>query len=105
MRQQPQTVSTSCDMIEIEKGIQQPRKERTMSETIIPLPVDAETARVYHTASPDDRKKIQLLLRLRLRELAELPTPSLVEIMDDIGAKAQARGITPETLEALLRDE
>jgi hypothetical protein len=76
-----------------------------MSETIITLPIDAETARVYHTASPEDRKKIQILLRLRLRELAELPTGSLVEIMDDIGAKAQARGLTPEIFEVLLRDE
>jgi hypothetical protein len=76
-----------------------------MSETIITLPIDAETARVYHTASPEDRKKIQILLRLRLRKLAELPTSSLVEIMDDIGAKTQARGLTPEILEALLRDE
>ncbi|MBM3298328.1 MAG: hypothetical protein FJY85_00025 [Deltaproteobacteria bacterium] len=76
-----------------------------MSETVIALPVDSETARVYHTASPEDRKKIQLLLRLRLRELAELPTSSLVEIMNDIGAKAQAHGLTPEILEALLRDE
>ena len=76
-----------------------------MSETIITIPIDAETAHVYHTASPEGRTKIQLLLRLRLRELAELPTSSLVEIMDDIGAKDQARGLTPETLEALFCDE
>jgi hypothetical protein len=76
-----------------------------MPETVITIPVDAETARAYHTASPDDQKKIQLLLRLRLRELAELPTDSIVEIMDDIGAKAEARGLTPEILEALLHDE
>ncbi len=31
----------------------------------------------------------ELLLRLRLRELAELPTSSLGEIMDDIGAKVR----------------
>ncbi|MDQ7783089.1 MAG: hypothetical protein RDU20_09430 [Desulfomonilaceae bacterium] len=76
-----------------------------MSETLITIPVDAETARVYDTASPEDRKKMQILLRLRLRELARLPTGSLAEIMDDIGAKAQQRGLTPEILEALLRDE
>ena len=76
-----------------------------MPETVITIPVDAETAGAYHTASPDDQKKIQLLLRLGLRELAELPTDSIVEIMDDIGAKAEARGLTPEILEALLHDE
>lgn len=76
-----------------------------MPEAAIKIPVDAATARAYHTASPDDQKKIQLLLRLRLQELAALPTDSLVEIMDDIGAKAEARGLTPEILEALLHDE
>jgi len=76
-----------------------------MPEAIITIPVDVETARAYHTASPDDQKKIQLLLRLRLRELAELPKNSLAEIMDHIGAKAEERGLTPEILEALLHDE
>jgi hypothetical protein len=76
-----------------------------MPEATITIPVDAETARAYHTASPDDQKKIQLLLRLRLRELSELPKNSLVEIMNAIGAKAEQRGLTPEILEALLHDE
>ena len=69
-----------------------------MTKAAISIPVDAETARTYHTAPPDYQKKIQVLLQLRLRELAELPTRSLVEIMDDIGAKAEARGLTPEIL-------
>jgi hypothetical protein len=76
-----------------------------MPEAAITIPVDAETARAYRMASRDDQKKIQLLLRLRVRELTELPTTSLAEIMDDIGAKAEARGLTPEILEALLHDE
>lgn len=76
-----------------------------MQEAIITVPVDAETARAYHTASADDQRKIQLLLRLRLRELTELPLNSLAEIMDDIGAKAEARGLTPEILGAILCDE
>jgi hypothetical protein len=76
-----------------------------MPETVITIPVDAETALAYHTASPDEQKKIQLLLRLRLREFTEMPTGSLLEIMDNIGAKAEARGLTPEILEALLHDK
>ncbi|MBW1707360.1 MAG: hypothetical protein JRJ86_19735 [Deltaproteobacteria bacterium] len=63
-----------------------------MTKVASSIPVDAETARAYDTASPDYRKKIQVLLQLRLRELAELPTRSLAEIMDDIGARAEARG-------------
>jgi hypothetical protein len=76
-----------------------------MIDTVIPIAVDAETARVYHEASAENQKKIQLLLRLRLRELAELPSGSLAELMDEIGTKAEARGLTPEILESLLRDE
>ena len=76
-----------------------------MPEAAITIPVDAETARAYHSASPGDQKKIQVLLRLRLRELSELPKNSLVEIMNAIGDKAEERGLTPEILEALLHDE
>ncbi|MEA2039400.1 MAG: hypothetical protein U9N82_06165 [Thermodesulfobacteriota bacterium] len=76
-----------------------------MTKSAISIPVDAETARAYDSASPGYQKKIQVLLRLRLRELAELPTSSLVEIMDDIGAKAKARGLTPEILRTFLHDE
>lgn len=74
-----------------------------MADTEITIPVDAETARVYQAASAEDQKKIRLLLRLRLRELADMPRSSLREIMDEIGAKAELRGLTPEILETLLR--
>ena len=68
-------------------------------------PVDAATARIYLAASPADQQKIQILLRFRLRELADMLRQSLSEIMDEIGAKAQERGLTPDILEELLRDE
>ena len=76
-----------------------------MTKAAIIIPVDDETACAYHTASPDYQKKIQVLLQLRLRELAELPARSLVEVMNDIGAKAEARGLTPEMLEDILHDD
>jgi len=76
-----------------------------MEKTAISIPVDDETARAYHMASPDYQEKIQILLQLRLRELAELPTRSLAEIMDDIGTKAEGRGLTPEIMGDLLHDE
>ncbi len=76
-----------------------------MADTMISIPVDDVTARVYLAASPTDRQKIQFLLRLRFRELAEMPPQSLRETMDEIGAAAEARGLTPDLLEGLLRDE
>ena len=75
-----------------------------MTDIVITIPLDEETARVYRAASTEDQRKIRLLLRLRLRELAELPSGSLRQLMDDIGAKAEARGLTPDILKALLRD-
>jgi hypothetical protein len=76
-----------------------------MVDTTISIPVDAATARIYLAASPTEQQKLQLLLRLRLRELTDMPRQSLREVMDDIGAKAEARGLTPEILADLLRDE
>ncbi|HEU5011534.1 MAG TPA: hypothetical protein VFT66_03245 [Roseiflexaceae bacterium] len=52
-----------------------------------------------------DQQKMQVLLRLRLRKLTNMPHQSLREVMDDLGAQAQARGLTPELPEDLLRDE
>jgi hypothetical protein len=79
--------------------------ERIMATAIIPLEVDAETARAFSAASAEDRRKLQLLLRLRLRELTARPARPLKEVMDEIGRQAEACGLTPDILESLLRDE
>jgi hypothetical protein len=76
-----------------------------MAESMIMIPVDAGTARAYQAASAGDRRKMQVLLRLRLRELATTPSVSLRDLMDEIGAEAEARGLTPEILETLLHDD
>lgn len=77
-----------------------------MAETpVIAVPVDEETARAYHAASEEDQLRIQMLLRLQLKTLTVAPRRPLQELMDEIGARAQARGLTPEILDELLRDE
>jgi hypothetical protein len=48
---------------------------------------------------------VELLLGLRLRELTQPFARPLREIMDEIGAEAEAKGLTPEILESLLHDE
>ena len=78
---------------------------QTMPTSTIPVRVDEETARAYSAASADDRKNIQLLLGLRLRDLTLGSPRTLDELMDDISRKAEARGLTQETLESLLQDE
>jgi hypothetical protein len=76
-----------------------------MATATISLEVDPDTARAFAAATPEERRKLQLLLSLRLRELTAHPARPLKEVMDDIGRYAEARGLTPEILESLLRDE
>ncbi len=75
-----------------------------MSDCTILIEVDPQTAQAYSAAREEERKKMQFLLRMRARELAVEKRPSLDEIMDDISRKAQARGLTPEILESILRE-
>ena len=76
-----------------------------MATATISLEVDADTARAFSAASAEDQRKLQLLLGLRLRELTVRPARSLTEIMDEVGRRAEERGLTPDILESLLRDE
>ena len=76
------------------------------ADITISISVDATTAQAYNQASTEERKKIQLLLHLRMRELLSSTHPlSLRQLMDEIGAKAETEGLTPEILETLLSDE
>lgn len=76
-----------------------------MTTETITIPVDAETARAYKAASAEDRRKMDLLLRLRLRDLTTSTGRPLKTIMDEIGREAEARGLTPAILESLLHDD
>jgi hypothetical protein len=76
-----------------------------MATATIALEVDADTARAFSAASAEARRKLQLLLSLRLREMTARPARPLKEAIDETGRYAGARGLTPEILESLLRDE
>lgn len=67
------------------------------------ISLDNETAKVYKRASSADKKKMQLLLSLWLREF-EKPSTTLEKLMDDISRKAQERGLTPKIVESILND-
>jgi hypothetical protein len=75
------------------------------STCTISLAVDADAARAFAEASLDDRRKLELLLSLRLQELTTRPTRTLREIMDDVGQRAAALGMTSERLDSILQDE
>ncbi len=71
----------------------------------ITIKVDESAARAFVEASPHEQQKLQILLSLRLQELTTTEGKSLQAVMDVIGSAAEARGLTPEILETLLRDE
>lgn len=74
-----------------------------MANPTITIPLDPQTARAYDSASPDEKRKIQAVLSLWLRDLAASQGPSLQRILDEAGSKAKARGLTPEILDSLLQ--
>lgn len=74
-----------------------------MPNPTITIPLDPQTARAYDSAAPEEKRKIQALLSLWLRELAGGQYPSLQGVLDDVGRKATARGLTPEILDSLLK--
>ena len=71
----------------------------------ITIEVDAAAARAFAEASPGEQQKMQLLLSLRLQELTAKQGGTLQSVMDETGRAAEGRGLTPEILENLLRDE
>ena len=77
-----------------------------MATATLTIQVSEEAARAFTQVSPEDQRKIQLLLDLRLRDLTISPPPrkSLQTVMDEIGKNAAARGLTPDGLESLLND-
>jgi hypothetical protein len=74
-----------------------------MSKLTITIPLDPQTARAYERAGPEEKRKIQALLSLWLRELASGQHEALQQVLDEVGGKAKARGLTPEILDSLLK--
>lgn len=73
-----------------------------MANQNVTIPLDPEAARAYNAASPEEQRKMQALLSLWLRELAQTDSPSLQQVLEEVGKKAQARGISPEILDSIL---
>ena len=72
-----------------------------MNAEPITIQVDPVAALAYRSVSEDERRKLDLLLSLRLREVTR-PGASLEDVMDEISRNAQERGLTPEILRAIL---
>jgi len=71
--------------------------------TQITVSVDADVADSYRSASTTDRRKLDALVNLRLREATE-SRKSLRQVMREVSQNAQRRGLTPEILKSILND-
>jgi hypothetical protein len=70
----------------------------------ITVSVDSDVAKLYRSASDKERRKLDLLVNLRLRDATE-SGKSLRDTMLEISRNAQRRGLTPEILQSILADE
>ena len=70
----------------------------------ITVSVDSDVASIYRSASDSDRRKMDLLVNLRLRDATE-SGKSLRETMREISRNAQRRGLTPEILQSILDEK
>ena len=70
----------------------------------ITIRVTPYAARVYQSASDQERRKLNVLLSLRLSEVTQ-PSRSLEQMMREASKEAQARGLTPEILKEILDEQ
>lgn len=74
-----------------------------METTTIHIRVSTAAASAYERASEKERRKLDALLDLKLTE-ATGPRRSLEEVMSEMSRQARERGLTPETLDEILRE-
>ena len=75
-----------------------------MSTETITLEIDSEAARLFNSASTEEREKLKVLLGVWLKEYARADAPLLKETMGELSRSAQERGLTPEILESILEE-
>jgi len=67
----------------------------------ITIHVQPGAADAYHSASEEERRRLDLLLSLRLTEATQ-SRRSLKDVMREMSRNARKRGLTPEIMESLL---
>jgi len=70
--------------------------------TTISIEVDKDLARLFLQASVDEKRQLNFLLNLRLKELIARPHKPLAAIMDEMGCYAESQGMTSELLATLF---
>lgn len=70
----------------------------------ITIAVDPDVAKRYRSASDQQRRKLDLLANLRLRDATQ-GSASLEQVIDNLSRAAQGRGLTPEILQSILDED
>ncbi len=68
-----------------------------MSREQITISVNTDVANAYRVASEEERRKLDLLVNLRLRDATRTKS-SLRQIMGEISQNAEERGLTPDII-------
>jgi len=68
----------------------------------ISIQVDANIAKAFQSAQPEEQQKIQALVSLWLKRAMNLT--SLQTAMDHMSDEAEANGLTPEILQSILNE-
>ena len=66
--------------------------------------IDADAARVFKAASPDERRKLEDLVSACLLEVKQA-SASLSQVMGEVGRNAQRRELTTEILRSILNGD
>jgi hypothetical protein len=69
----------------------------------ITIPVDLDIQQAFEQASEEERQELQVLVSLFFKE--GWAKKNVLEVMQEIGSRAQGRGLTPEILDEILQDE
>jgi hypothetical protein len=76
-----------------------------MSTETITLEIDSEAARLFESASAEEREKLKVLLGVWLKEYARADAAPLRETMDELSSSVQDKGLTAEILESVLEEK
>ena len=72
-----------------------------MDTETITIHVASDAARLFNAVPPDQQRKLEALLSLRLLEVVQ-QDESLEEVLREMSRHAQARGLTSEILVSIL---
>ena len=75
-----------------------------MSTDTITIPVTPDVANAFREASPELRRKWELIFQFKLQDIIRRPPRALEEIMNELGAEAERKGFTEEELQDILRE-